>query len=83
MLSGFKIIPVICQRVSLLHRAVLGLCGNSGEGLRVQKLGKPSPHSLDKLVNALSPEEKLHGEQDVPLPLGILRGQITREGLSE
>lgn len=62
---------------------MLGLCRDSEEGLRVRKLGKPSPHFLDKLVNALSPEEKLHGDQGVALPLGILRGQITREGLSE
>lgn len=38
--------------------------------------------SFLRLVNALSPDEKLHGEQTVLLPLEILRGQITREGLS-
>lgn len=51
---------------------MLGPCWNSEEGLGVQKLGKWSPHSLDKLVNALSPD----GEHNVLMSLGILRGQI-------
>lgn len=34
----------------------------------MHKLRKQSPHSLDKLVNCYL------------LPLGVLRGQVTREG---